>query len=144
MTWNPGGNGRPGGPRGSRPPDLEALLEQALREGRARLRKILPGGLGGRGVGVLPVGGAQAVGERVADAEHRPGTVRAGGRLRARGPEDERHDLQGEFEGDERGGNAEEHEQQTARSAHVRTISAGRGIRGDHRHPRAPASRNSG
>lgn len=49
MSWNPGGNGR--GPRGPRPPDLEELLEQTLREGRERLRRVLPGGMGGsRGI----------------------------------------------------------------------------------------------
>ena len=44
MTWNPGGGGRPRGPGA---PDLEDLVERTLREGRARLKRLFPGGFGG-------------------------------------------------------------------------------------------------
>lgn len=50
MSWSPGGPGGPRGPRGPqgpRPPDLEDLLDQALRRGRAKLRQLFPGGIGG-------------------------------------------------------------------------------------------------
>ena len=59
MGWQQGGPRRPGGPRGPHPPDIEDLVEQTLREGRERLRRIFPGGgRGGDSRGILLILGA--------------------------------------------------------------------------------------